>query len=104
MSADDHRIGLADAIEALHLELRSAIERAGDRDFHFPVGSVDLEFYVGITRSADAKGGVKFWVVELGGGGSYARETIQRVKLTLQGPVDEDGNPVLVGRPSAQKP
>jgi Trypsin-co-occurring domain 2 len=47
---------------------------------------------------------VKFWVVELGGAGSYAREEIQTVTVTLGGPVDQNGKPVKIYSGSAQKP
>jgi hypothetical protein len=104
MPEDTERIGLADAIEALHRELRVAVERAAEHDFHFPVGSVDLEFQVGITKSADAKAGVRVWVVELGAEGAIAKESLQRIRVTLEAPVDENGNPVMVGRNLQQRP
>jgi hypothetical protein len=65
---------------------------------------VQLEFHVGVKRSADAKGGVKFWVLELGGGGGYARETVQKVIVTLGAPVDRAGEPVRVADSSASRP
>jgi NTP-dependent ternary system trypsin peptidase co-occuring protein len=104
MSEDIHRIGLADAIEALHADLLIAAERATEHDFHFAIGSVDLEFQIGITKSADVKTGLRVWVVELGAGGAVAKESVQRIHVTLQAPVDENGNPVLVGRDLNRKP
>ena len=50
------------------------------------------------------RGGVRFYVVELGGSGSYAREEIQTVTVTLGAPVDHNGDPVKIYRRSAQKP
>jgi len=47
---------------------------------------------------------VKFWVVELGGAGSYAQEEIQTVTVTLGAPVDQNGDLVKIYRGSAQKP
>jgi len=47
-----------------------------------------------VTRSADVKTGVRFWVLELGGGGSREQETIQTVKLALK--------PVVAGRQSVR--
>jgi len=41
-------------------------------------------------------------VVELGAGGSYAREEIQTVTVTLGTPVDQNGEPVKIYRGSAQ--
>ena len=43
-------------------------------------------------------------MVELGTAGSYAREEIQTVKVTLGAPVDHNGVPVKIYRGSAQKP
>jgi hypothetical protein len=47
---------------------------------------------------------VKFYVVELGGSGSYAREEIQTVTVMLGAPVDDNGDPVKIYRSSARKP
>jgi len=44
------------------------------------------------------------YVVELSGGGSYAREEIQTVTVTLGTPVDQNGEPVKIYRGSAQMP
>lgn len=98
------RIGLTDTIAALRSELAAAIAAAADEDVQFPVGHVELEFHVGVTKTADTRAGVKFWVVELGGGGQYAAESIQNVKVTLEPPVDRQGNPVKVTRDLDEKP
>ena len=57
---------------------------------HFRLGTVTLDFHVGVTREVEGKAGARFWVVELGGGASYAAESIQRVTVTLD-PVGPDG-------------
>jgi hypothetical protein len=57
-----------------------------------------------VTKSGEGRGGVKFWVVELGGAASFAREEIQTVTVTLGAPVDQNGDPVKIYRGSAQKP
>ena len=97
-------IGLRETIDALRAELTAARAEAMDADVQFPVAGVQLEFHVGVKRGADGKGGVKFWVLELGGGGSYARETIQKVVVTLGPPVDRAGAPVKVADPSTVRP
>ena len=84
---------LAETVEALRAELARAAEAGADAEFH-----------VAVTRSGEGRAGVKFWVVELGGAGSYAREEIQTVTVTLGTPVDRSGNPVKIYRGSAQKP
>jgi hypothetical protein len=68
------------------------------------VAGVQLEFHVGVTKTGEGKAGVKFYVVELGGSGSYAREEIQTVTVTLGAPVDHNGDPVKIYRGSAQMP
>jgi hypothetical protein len=65
---------------------------------------VQLEFHVAVTKSGAGRAGVRFWVVELGGSGSYVREEIQTVTVTLGAPVDHNGDPVKIYRGSAQKP
>jgi hypothetical protein len=97
-------IGLVETIDALRAELAASIELARDTDVQFPVAGVQLEFHVGVKREADGKAGVRFWVVELGGGGSYARESIQTVTVTLGAPVDRSGAPVKVTDVSVQRP
>ena len=60
--------------------------------------------HVGVTRTGEGSAGVKFWVVELGGAGGYAREEVQTVTVTLGSPVDQNGDPVKIYRGSARKP
>ncbi|MFK5635981.1 trypco2 family protein [Ornithinimicrobium sp. LYQ103] len=98
------RIGLAEAIEALHAELGIAAEKAAAYDIHFPIGSIELELQVGITENVEAKGGFRAWVVELGAGTSVSKESIHRIRVSLQAPVNRDGKPVLIGRQLHQKP
>jgi hypothetical protein len=98
------KFGLPETIEALRAELRTAIAQGEDQDIQFPVGQVELQFQVGITREGTVDGKLKVWVLELGAGGSYARESVQTVTLTLESPVDPQGRPVKVRRRSTQKP
>jgi hypothetical protein len=65
---------------------------------------VQLVFHVGCTKGSEGRGGVRFYVVELGGSGSYAQEEIQTVTVTLGAPVDQNGDPVKIYRGSTQKP
>jgi len=97
-------IGLSDAIAAVRAELAAAVEQGVDAEFQFPVNGVQLEFHVAVTKTGEGRAGVKFWVVELGGAGSYAREEIQTVTVTLGAPVDRAGEVVKVTRQSRQKP
>jgi Trypsin-co-occurring domain 2 len=97
-------IDLAEAIDALHAELSEAVARASGMDIQFPVGSVQLEFQLGVTRTAEGTGNIKFWVLELGGSGAYASESIQKVVINLEPPVGRDGEPVKVRRRIREKP
>jgi len=98
------KIGLVETIDALRSELAAAVEKAQGQEIQFPIGSVQLEFQVGVTWDAKATGGVKFWVLELGASGSYANESVQKVTLNLEAPVDAEGRAVKVTRRLQQKP
>ena len=92
------RIDLSETIQALRAELAKAAAMAVGQEIHFPVGQVELEFHVGVTKDIEGNAGVKFWVVELGAKGTYATESVQLVKVTLEAAVDANGDRVLVGR------
>jgi hypothetical protein len=95
LEAEVAEIGLGEVIRALRAELEEAMSEGEGSTIRFEATSVDLEFNVGITRTADGKAGIRFWVLELGGGGSYASERVQSVKLSLQ-PVSADGGRVKI--------
>ena len=98
------QLELAETMEALRTELARAAAAGAGTGFQFPVAGVQLEFHVGVTKTGAGKAGVKFYVVELGGSGSYAREEIQTVTVTLGAPVDHNGDPVKIYSSSARKP
>src|ERR1700731_4352545 len=58
---------LAETVRALRAEIMRAASAAEGADFQFPVKEVQIEFHVGVTKSAEGTAGVKFWVVELRG-------------------------------------
>ena len=76
-------------LEAQKDALASGSGRDRDR-LRFAVGPVEVEFTLAATKELDGKAGVKFYVFELGGGGSASTVSTQRVKLTLT-PVTGDG-------------
>ena len=98
------QLELAETVEALRAELARAVAAGARAEFQFPVTGVQLEFHVAVTKFGEGKGGVRFYVVELGGSGSYAREEIQTVTVTLGAPVDRNGAPVKIYRGSDQMP
>ena len=68
-------------------ELSEAMVKAEGDAIQFPVGEVHLEFQVGVTKDGKAKGGARFWVLELGAEAGYAAESIQHISLT--GPIHQ---------------
>jgi len=91
-----NRIELKDSIAALRKELIESILAAQGEGLRFEVGEVTMEFHVEVERSVESKGGIKFWVVELGAGGTDKDKAIHKVTIPLK-PVRADGRPVLTG-------
>jgi len=90
------RIGLKEAIGALRSELSESILAAAGEDLRFQVDDVSMEFQVELEKSFEGSGGIKFWVVELGGKASRASTATNSVSLSLK-PLTADGQPVLTG-------
>ena len=99
------RIGLQEMITALRKELVESIIASQSEGLRFEVGEITMEFHIEVERSTEikggAKGGIKFWVVELGaaelGAGAGAKDkTIHKVTIPLK-PVRRDSQPVLTG-------
>lgn len=89
-------LSLSDFIAALRTELRTAHEDA-ERDQQadsprFVVGPVTVEFAMAARKEAEGKAGVRFYVFELGAGGSVASEATQRVTLTLTPTTKQGGS------------
>ena len=99
------RIGLQEALAALREDLIESIVASQTEGLRFEVGEITMEFHVAVERSAEikggAKGGVKFWVVDLGAAELEANAgvkntTIHKVTIPLK-PIRHDGAPVLTG-------
>ena len=90
------RIGLEETIAALRQGLMASIFASQGEQLRFEVGEVMVEFHVEVERSAETKGGIKFWVVELGGSGGAKDKAIHKVTIPLK-PIRRDGTPVLTG-------
>jgi hypothetical protein len=65
---DIQKIGLKETLEALRIEISKSILLSEGKEIRFEMGEIELEMQVVIEKSKDVKGGVKFWVVEMGGG------------------------------------
>jgi len=100
----ENEIGITDAIAAVRSELTRAVEENADQDIQFPVNGVDLEFHVGITRSASAAGGIRLWVVDVGGSGGYESQSAHTVKVSLGAPVNRQGETIKVTRSASYTP
>jgi Tfp pilus assembly PilM family ATPase len=98
------KIGLPETIEALRAELREAIRQGQDEAIQFPVAEVQLEFQVSVSREGSTDGKLKVWVVELSAAGAYTRESLHKITLTLDPPVDASGHPIKVHRQLRDKP
>jgi Trypsin-co-occurring domain 2 len=75
---------LADTVTALRAELIKAMEAGKGEDPRFDVGTVTMEFAVTTTADTEAKGGVRFWVIELGASGSIGRSATHTITLEMQ--------------------
>lgn len=89
----DHRIELADAVQAVRDELITAAARSAGQDVAFEVGDIELEFSVELRKEITGGVKVKAWVVEAGADGAGATTRTHRVAVTLK-PVDS-----TTGRP-----
>jgi len=96
MTIDIQKIGLRETLEALRVELSESILVAEGKEIRFEVGENELEFQVVVERSKEAKGGIKFWVVEMGGGVASKDAITHKIKIPLK-PVWKDGKPVWTG-------
>jgi Trypsin-co-occurring domain 2 len=96
-------IGLAEVIKALRSELERAMTEGESERLQFQASSLDVEFQVGITKTAEGSAGIRFWVFELGGSASHATESIQKVNLSLQ-PIMAEGGPVKIAKGSNENP
>ncbi|WLW55372.1 trypco2 family protein [Streptomyces sp. YU58] len=89
----DHRIELADAVQAVRDELVTAAARSSGQDVAFEVGDIQLEFSVELRK--EVKGGVKVkaWVVEAGAEGGGGSTRTHRVAVTLKALDARTGEP-----------
>jgi hypothetical protein len=88
-------LDLAEVIRALREELEEAMVAGSDARLRFEARALTVELQVGVTRAAEASGGVKFWVLELGAGASRETQSTQTVTLELA-PIMSDGRPAKI--------
>lgn len=73
--------GLAEVLEALGAELRSANERIRESGAAPVIALSDAEVELNLRLEADGRGGVRFWVIEATGGLVAERTATVRVRL-----------------------
>jgi Trypsin-co-occurring domain 2 len=100
----DDAFELATVLASLREALHGAMEHGSEEGIRFPVDGIDIEFRVGVTRDVSASAKLRFWVLELGGGGSFKSETVHTVRVRLGEPETFDGTPVKVSRRALGKP
>ena len=74
---------LADFIIALKRELRIAVHETGNEKPKLSVNKIDLELQVAVTKDESAEGGLKVWVLSLGGKASTSNKQTHTLKLSL---------------------
>ncbi|CAN7733411.1 hypothetical protein LJR029_004922 [Caballeronia sp. LjRoot29] len=90
MPPEESSIPLARVIADLRTELLAALKDGVGRELQFRLQPIELELKLGVTKSVDGNGGVKFWVMELGAKGSYESAATHTLKLVLE-PVGPNG-------------
>ncbi|MDB9429096.1 hypothetical protein PN482_09335 [Microcystis aeruginosa CS-555/01A07] len=93
---DINKVGLRETLEALRVELSKSILASEGEQIRFEVGDIELEVQFVVEQSKEGKGGLKFWVVEMGGGVTNKDTITHRIKIPLK-PIWKDGKPVLTG-------
>ncbi|BBH40439.1 hypothetical protein myaer102_29970 [Microcystis viridis NIES-102] len=89
-------VGLRETLEALRVELSKSILASEGEQIRFEVGEIELEVQFVVEQSKEGKGGLKFWVVEMGGGVTNKDTITHKIKIPLK-PIWKDGKPVLTG-------
>jgi|SRR5215472_8192999 len=90
------QVPLVEAIQQLRDELREAILEGRDKEIIFTPTGIELE--LGITFTAEAKGGGGFKVLallDLSAEGRASRESQHKIRLSLQ-VTDKHGQPIKV--------
>jgi hypothetical protein len=91
---DIQKLGLKETLEALRIEISESISEGNE--IRFEMGEIELEMQVVIEKSKEGKGGVKFWVVEMGGGMAAKDSITHKIKIPFK-PIWKNGKPVWTG-------
>jgi hypothetical protein len=92
-TADGSWVGLPEAIESLRADLAQAWWDGQQQRLRFRVEPVELTVQVGLTHTIKGTGGVKWYVLTIGGEKTRETVTTQTLKLRLTPIIfDEDEN------------
>ena len=84
-------IELGKVVDQLRTELHELTKSVKGQELYFLVDNVEVELQVAVTKGGEGGVTAKFWVLEVGGKGTYESTTTQTVKLTLKPVVNEGG-------------
>lgn len=93
---------LAEMIQVLRSELEKAQTQSEGAGIVFRTEKVELELKVAVTGTINGKGGVKFWVINAGGGLEKSNAATHTFKLTLTPHHPETGERVDVSKPEPE--
>lgn len=96
-------IELSDLIRDLRHELAEAVRSAPPDGLRFALGSIEVEVEVAVENRTDGRGGIRFWVLELGGDASRTSASTQRIKLSLHPQVGASGRTPYVSGPELDR-
>jgi len=91
---------LSEAIGVLRDELLKARDAGAASAIQLPVESMTVQLQVAATRSRDGKAGFAVPIVNSVG---WQQEVMQTVTVVFSEPIDHDGNPVKIARPSIER-
>lgn len=94
------RIAVAEMIEELRRELKTARDAGQGEEIRFELGEVTIEAQVEVKKEAEGKAGIKFWLAEAGASGKASQAVTQKLVIKLE-PRLEDGGKFQVGRGAA---
>ena len=104
----DSEIGLAEAIDVVRGELRTAQDAGRGADVRFSVGSIEIELAIEVVKKAGGQASIKVLnMLSVGGKGEVSKGETNRVKVVLN-PISVGGAPFEVAsaqdhRPDARK-
>lgn len=86
---------LADVLAGFRTNLEAAQKAGEGHDVRFAIDTIEVELHLATTGEKKAEGGIKFWVLNLGGEATGKDEHIQKIKLTMKA-IDKVGKPIAV--------